>query len=279
MDTRQHRLPPGLQGEIFRPERDIGTGVVVLAGSSGRVDSDRAKLFASQGATAIALRWFGGEGQVPGICKVPLETFFAAIDYMVEFGCKRIVLVGTSKGAEAALLTAVYDPRVSAVVAISPSSVVWGNIGRGVDGISRPERSSWTLQGTPLPFVSSDPAWVPEYREGLVTYRGLFERSLDVHQSETQAAAIPSEKTDAEILLVAGCDDALWPSATFAASIVRRRADAGLTTQLVLGENAGHRVLLPGETTPRSSLHAHGGSDEADAELGRRAWEHILAIL
>ncbi|MGO8657746.1 acyl-CoA thioester hydrolase/BAAT C-terminal domain-containing protein, partial [Rhizobium ruizarguesonis] len=87
-----------------------------------------------------ALRWFSGEGQVPGICEVPLETFFAATDYLVELGCKRIVLVGTSKGAEAALLTAVYDPRISAVVAISPSSVVWGNIGPGLDGISWPER-------------------------------------------------------------------------------------------------------------------------------------------
>ncbi|WP_049735053.1 acyl-CoA thioester hydrolase/BAAT C-terminal domain-containing protein [Rhizobium ecuadorense] len=279
MDTGRDLFPPGPQGEIFRPERDIGTGVLVLAGSSGRVDSDRAKLFASQGATAIALRWFGSEGQVPGICEVPLETFFSAVDYIVELGCKRIVLVGTSKGAEAALLTAVYDPRVSAVVAMSPSSVVWGNIGPGLDGISWPERSSWTLQGAPLPFVPTDPAWVREYRDGLVAYRSLFERCLDVHESEVEAASIPLERTRADILLIAGSDDALWPSNRFAASIVRRRAAAALPTQLFLREDAGHRILLPGETTSRSSLHAHGGSDDADAELGRRAWEHIVTML
>jgi pimeloyl-ACP methyl ester carboxylesterase len=268
-----------LQGEIFQVKPDTGTGVVVLGGSSGRVDVARARLFASQGATVIALRWFGGEGQAPGICEVPLETVFAATDYLIELGCKRIVLVGTSKGAEAALLTAVYDPRISAVVAMSPSSVVWGNIGPGLDGISWPERSSWTLRGTPLPFVSSDPEWVREYRDELVSYRGLFERCLQVHESEIDAAAIPLERTNAEILLVAGCDDALWPSDKFAASLVRRRAASGLLTQLVLGEDAGHRILLPGETTPRSSLRAHGGSDEADAKLGRLAWEHILEML
>ncbi|NZD52111.1 alpha/beta hydrolase [Rhizobium leguminosarum] len=279
MDAEYQRLPPPLQGEIFQVKPDAGTGVVVLGGSSGRVDVARAGLFASLGAAVIALRWFGGEGQVPGICEVPLETFFAATDYLVELGCTRIVLVGTSKGAEAALLTAVYDPRISAVVALSPSSVVWGNIGPGLDGISWPERSSWTLRGTPLPFVSSDPEWVREYRDELVAYRGLFERCLQVHESEIDAAAIPLERTNAEILLVAGCDDALWPSDKFAASLVRRRAGFGLSTQLVLGEDAGHRILLPGETTSRSSLRAHGGSDEADAQLGRLAWEHILEVL
>jgi len=35
-------------------------------------------LFAAQGCTALALRWFGGVDQVPGICEIPLETFTAA---------------------------------------------------------------------------------------------------------------------------------------------------------------------------------------------------------
>lgn len=279
LDVEYQHLPPPLQGGIFQAKTNTATGVVVLGGSSGRVDVARARLCASQGATVIALRWFGGEGQVPGICEVPLEIFFAATDYLMELGCRRIVLVGTSKGAEAALLTAVYDPRISAVIAMSPSSVVWGNIGPGLDGISWPERSSWTLRGTPLPFVSSDPEWVQEYRDGLVAYRGLFERCLQVHESEIEPATIPLEKTTAEILLVAGGDDALWPSDEFAAAIVRRRAASGLFTQLVLGEDAGHRILLPGETTPRSSLRAHGGSETADAKLGRLAWEYILAAL
>jgi uncharacterized protein len=103
--------------------------------------------------SALSLQWFGGEGQVPGICEIPLETFFAANDYLVEQGCRRIVYVGTSKGAEASLLAAVQDPRIEVVIAVSPSSVVWGNIGPGRDGISWPERSSWSLKGIPLPIV------------------------------------------------------------------------------------------------------------------------------
>lgn len=272
-------LPPGLLGRAFRRTRNNATGIVVLGGSSGRVEVSRATIFANQGTMAIALRWFGGEGQAPGICEIPLETFFAATDYLVEQGCERIVFVGTSKGAEAALLAAVYDARIDAVIAVSPSSFVWGNIGPGLDGIGWPERSSWTLRGTPIPFMPTVSGWAPEYRGELVAYRGLFEHCLKVHETEIEAATIPLERTSAQILLVAGCDDALWPSDKFATSIVQRRASAGLPTQLVLGKDAGHRVLLPGETTQRSSRHAHGGNDEADAALGRLAWEQIRAIL
>lgn len=137
----EKNLSGAVAGTLFRCPHAT-TGVVVLGGSSGRVDVGRARLFANQGSSALALQWFGGEGQAPGICEIPLETFFAATDYLIGTGCRRIVYVGTSKGAEASLLAAVHDQRINAVVAISPSSVVWGNIGAGRDGVSWPERSS-----------------------------------------------------------------------------------------------------------------------------------------
>ncbi|WP_246686944.1 acyl-CoA thioester hydrolase/BAAT C-terminal domain-containing protein [Mesorhizobium sp. B2-4-19] len=255
------------------------TGVVVLSGSSGRVDVARARLFAGEGASALALQWFGGEDQVPGICEIPLEIFFAATGHLVGLGYRRIVYVGTSKGAEAALLAAAHDPRIDAVAAISPTSVVWGNIGPGRDGISWPERSSWTLKGRACPFVPADPNWSASYVDGLVSYRGLFEHCLRTFRDEASRAAIPVEAASADIVLVAGGDDALWPSLDFAEAIVRRRKDAGNVTRLVSAPDAGHRILLPGENTPRSTSHAHGGNDRADAELGREAWGHIRDLL
>ncbi|WP_245279035.1 acyl-CoA thioester hydrolase/BAAT C-terminal domain-containing protein [Mesorhizobium loti] len=255
------------------------TGVVVLSGSSGRVEVARARLFANEAVSALALQWFGGEGQPAGICEIPLETFFAATDCLVGLGCRRIVYAGTSKGAEASLLAAVHDPRIDAVVAISPTSVVWGNIGPGRDGISWPERSSWTLKGVPLPFVPTDPNWQASHIDGLVSYRGLFEHCLASFEQEADRAAIPVEAISAEIVLVAGGGDALWPSLDFAQSILRRRKDAGKATHLVSTPDAGHRILLPGETTPRSASHAHGGNDRADADLGQEAWGCIRKLL
>ncbi|NNH60834.1 acyl-CoA thioesterase [Rhizobium laguerreae] len=268
-----------VMGELVAGPDTATTGVVVLGGSSGRVDVDRAKLFAEAGAKALALQWFGGYGQSPGICEIPLETFSEATEYLISTGCQRIVFVGTSKGAEAALLAAVLDSRVSAVVAVSPPSVVWGNIGPGTDGIAWPERSSWCLNGVPLDFVPADPAWEPEYRDGLISYRGLFEHCLIRFEKAARRAQIPIERASAEVVLVAGGDDALWPSDRFAQQLVRRGKENGKSVSLVYDADAGHRILFPGERTPRSELHAHGGGDDADARLGHAAWQKILPLL
>jgi len=92
-------------------------------------------------------------------------------------------------------------------------------------------------------------------------------------------ATIPVENAQGDIILVAGGDDALWPSDVFAKSIEERLASAGKSATLIQHPNAGHRVLFPSEETPRSIQHAHGGSAEADAELGRSAWDAISALL
>jgi uncharacterized protein len=65
MTIRETTLTGEVQGALLTPDKRTGLGVVVMAGSSGRVDVARARLFAAKGAVALALRWFGGEGQVP----------------------------------------------------------------------------------------------------------------------------------------------------------------------------------------------------------------------
>jgi len=273
-------LTQGLQGSLLKPERQGGWGVVVLGGSSGRIDVARAGLFADRGAVAVALRWFGGQGQSPGICEIPLETFTPAIDRLVEEGCDRIALVGTSKGAEAALLIASHDPRIEAVVAFSPSSVVWANHGPGRDGIGWPMRSSFMHRGAPLPFVPYDAeALLSVDRRPPVRYLELYHKSLQTFAAELPRAAIPIERARADVILVAGEDDALWPSATFAKALSDRLKAGGKIASLVLHPTAGHRVLMPGETTPRSTVNVHGGTDEADRELGRAAWSEISRLL
>jgi uncharacterized protein len=58
-----------LQGSLLISVRENGVGVLVMAGSSGRVDVPRAQLFAAEGCAALALHWFGGTDQVPGFVK------------------------------------------------------------------------------------------------------------------------------------------------------------------------------------------------------------------
>lgn len=279
MNDSRANLIGKVQGTLLTPDRPSDWGVLVLGGSSGRVDIQRASIFADLGARSLALRWFGGDGQAPGICEIPLETFVDAVNTLTNAGSKRISIVGTSKGAEAALLVAARDKRVNAVFAISPTSVVWGNIGAGRDGVAWPERSSWSWKGEPVAFVPTDPSWQAKHHEGLISYRGLFEQCLEQFSAAVPAATIPVEMTDARLVVIAGGSDALWPSDVFARSIVERRHISGMDTDLIFDHEAGHRVLLPGETTPRSALHAHGGSDEFDARLGQAAWTMITQVL
>jgi hypothetical protein len=270
-----------MQGTAVLPaDASSSTGVLVLAGSSGRVDIDRARLLAKHGALALALQWFGGPSQCPGVCEIPLETFTTAIDWLVERGSQRIGIVGLSKGAEAALLVAVRDIRVDAVVAISPSSVVWANVGPGYDGADYPYRSSWSWEGRPLPFVPYDEAWAPPAGQQPVSFRPLYEASLRAHPEAAAAAAIPIERARGDVLLIAGGDDALWPSAAFAETLVARCRAAGRPVGLITHPDAGHRPIFPDEAPPAPSASvAHGGSPTADAALGRAVWPAVLISL
>ncbi|WP_088314636.1 acyl-CoA thioester hydrolase/BAAT C-terminal domain-containing protein [Kineosporia sp. R_H_3] len=264
---------------LARPDAGTatGVGVLVLAGSSGRVETQRVRLLAAAGAVASSVRWFGGAGQPPGICEVPLETFTAALDRLAP-ECDRLAVIGTSKGAEAALLLAAHDRRVAVVAAFAPTHVVWANVGAGTDGRDRPQRSSWTLRGTPLPFVPYTDDWEPDTDPP--AYRGAYEASLERYPGQVERAAVGAERIRGDVLLVAGEQDAVWPGADWARRIADRRAEHGLPTTLVVEPGAGHRALLPGETRPEVSRPlAYGGSDDADRRLGERAWTELVRML
>lgn len=154
-------------GFLAAPVRGSGAGVLVLAGSSGRIEDERCRILAREGLTALSVRWFGGPGQPSGICEVPLETFVSATELLRSRGARRIGVLGASKGAEAALHLSVLDPGTDAVVALSPTSLTWANVGPGRDGRTRPYRSSWTWRGEALPFVPTTTAGRRPGRRGL----------------------------------------------------------------------------------------------------------------
>ncbi len=263
---------------LARPEHPCGTGVLVLSGSSGRVERDRCQVLAGAGAVAMSIQWFGGPGQPPGICEVPLETFAPALQRL-RADCDRVAVLGTSKGAEAALLLGALVGGLDAVVAIAPTAWVWANVGPGLDGHLRPQRSSWSLGGIPLPFLPYDDDWqwpgpgLPEYRE----HYALCEQRFAADRPQ---ARIRVERIEAELLLVAGGDDRMWGSVEAAQQIQQRRAQVDKATTVVTLARAGHRVTLPGEQPlAPSRLHAHGGTPSDDQALGARAWPHLIRAL
>ena len=257
---------------LARPERHCGTGVLVLSGSSGALERERCELLAAAGAVALSVRWFGGPGQPRDPFLIPLETFGDAIDRLAR-DSERLAVVGSSFGAEAALLTAVHDHRVDVAVGLAPSPVVWA----GIDSTTDPpaEGSHWTLAGSPLPYAPFDPAWEPDADPP--AYRGLYALSLATAPPD---AWIPVERIRGEVVVAGGEDDQVWPAADFARLVAARRADLGRATTVLTHARAGHRVVLPGEQpVSRGQVMARGGSPEADRELGQRVWTELVRVL
>ncbi|MER6182005.1 acyl-CoA thioester hydrolase/BAAT C-terminal domain-containing protein [Streptomyces sp. NPDC001652] len=281
MDVLERELTDPWEGVLAAPVGGSDVGVLVLAGSSGRIERERARILARQGMTAVSIRWFGGPGQSPGICEIPLETFTEAVDFLRLNGAERIGILGTSKGAEAALLTAVHDGRVDLVIAVSPTSRVWCNVGPGRDGVHRPYRSSWTWRGQGLPFVPLDDSWAPAPAGGgPVAIRGWYELSERTFAELLPSSEIPVEVARADLLLVAGGDDAMWPSLAFAEQLAQRRRSAGAPVRLIARHDAGHRPRFPGESPASASArYEYGGTPGADVLLGAAAWPYVLDAL
>ncbi|MEZ0579034.1 acyl-CoA thioester hydrolase/BAAT C-terminal domain-containing protein [Nocardioides sp. MH1] len=266
----QRRLV-GPDGVRWVPDAATGVGALVVAGSSGRVDSPRAELLARQGALAESIRWFGGAGQPAGPWDVPLETFIARVDDLAR-DCDRVVVLGTSFGAEAALHVGALCPAVTAVVGFAPSDVTWAGV--------RPDgsvTSHWTLGGEPLPFVAYDDGWTPD--NDVPAYVGLYAASRERFAADLTRAAIPVEQIGT-VVVVAGGDDQVWPSVVMAESIRHRRADAGRETLVVTDADAGHRTILPGEAVVTGgTTMRRGGTEEADRRIGAAAWSHVVGLL
>lgn len=253
-----------------RPIAPSGAAVLLLAGSSGRIERERADLLAGRGTRVRAIRWFGGPGLRPAPHEVPIELFIEQLDLLRQDG-DRVAVLGTSFGAEAALVTAAHT-ELDAVIAVAPSSVVWAGVHGGAWS------SHWTFGGRPLPYVAFDPDWAPDGDPP--AYVGLYERSLDRDPLRSRAAQIAVERIAGDVVLVAGGDDRVWPSIRFARAIVGRRAQAGLPTTLVTEPDAGHRMILPGEEpAPGGVRMFRGGTPAADAALGARVWPEILRVL
>lgn len=267
---REIRLT-AVDGVRYLPDRPSGTGVLTVAGSSGRIDAARAAVFAQAGAVAESVRWFGGPGQHPGPWEIPLELFLGRVEALAR-ECDRVVVCGTSFGSEAALLTGVHSDSVSLVVGFAPSDVVWA-------GVTTEGRmtSHWTLAGRPLPFVAFSEEWQPEADPP--AFLGLYQQSYAADPGAAAAAAIAVEAIP-EVLLVAGGDDRVWPSVVQAERISARRRLHGLDTTVVSDPRAGHRTILPGEPVVRGGTRmARGGTETADRRLGEAAWQHLRALL
>jgi dienelactone hydrolase len=100
-----------------------------------------------------------------------------------------------------------------------------------------------------------------------------------------ERARIPVERIAGPVMLVAGDDDALWPSAEMARAVrARLAATPGRTGDtLLVYAGAGHRIgkayLPAGSTRIAGGRLETGGSPRANAAAQGDAWGQVLRFL
>jgi pimeloyl-ACP methyl ester carboxylesterase len=244
----------GIYGRYFAPEprsEKRRPAVLLIGGSEGGVGLEpTASLLASHGYPSLSVAYFGEPGLPRGLAEIPLEYFANALHWLgrqTGVDGKRLIVVGGSRGSEAALLTAAhFSGLVAGVVALSPSNVSVGSYPGCKD-------AAWTLGDRPVPYQCS---------------YGPIEN--------TTGAAIPVGKIEAPLLLVCGGADSVWPSCPMAHAIERKRSGRG--DVLLDFPNAGHGVgFVP--NIPIWFDHLAGATPQANPIAWERFWSRLLRFV
>lgn len=250
--------------------------VIVLGGSEGRLGGARtlARRLSAEGFDAIAVSYFGEPGQSARLDRIPIEPVGRARAWLEARPGRtgRIAVVGVSKGAELALVSAARDPGLGAVVAGVPTHLVW----QGIDQSGGETGSSWTEGGQPLAYTPYD---MTRPFTGILD---LYQRSLDV--GGPQEAEIPVERINGPVMLVSGGADTLWPSAPMADRIEARLKahDFRWPVANLVYPEAGHAVFGPpvaADAPGVSNVVFVGGTVEALVAARADAWPRVVAFL
>lgn len=253
-------------------------GVVALSGSGGGVPGWWADLLAPHGIAVLAAAYFGVEPLPSALCEIPVETVAAAGAWLrgrPEIREGRVGLVGGSKGAELALLAASACPDLfGPVAAIAPQSVTWFGVDLTGGIADASERSSWTLEGQPVPFVPPVPGVGFERTERGLRSVGIYAAALE-HTDAVAAAAIPVERAAGPLLLLSGGEDGACPSTLMAGMIVERMEAHGRGTDVLHLDfpECGHVVVRPWPAGQAPPMPFDNGGTEGALEAA-----HAVAL-
>lgn len=293
---------PSVVGRLYAPAGDGPfPGIALFGGSEGGIDSgsSNAALLASHGYAALVVGYFALPGLPDQIVELPLERLADGVRWLSAHdlvGGKNVSVMAISRGSEATLAMAanIPDLPLSAMVAIAPSQVAWQAMG---DSGAIADTASWTVGGQPVPWLAvRDDRVVAEAARHALRDRGKVDHhhphlmhllsSYAVGLEDAagvQRAALAVERIAAPLLLLAGDDDQVWPSAAMGQALLERRRGAGLTyqDQLEVYASLGHLLrlgIMPTTVLDTGGI-AFGGTPQGTAVAQADATSRVLTFL
>lgn len=278
----------GLVGILFMPPSEKPLPLIItLSGSNGGLGENRAQLLASHGFAVLALGYFGVEGLPSNLQDIPLEYFENAFNWIKKqpnLDSSHIGIYGASRGGELALILGAWFPEsVQSIVAAVPSSVIYG-------GLSETPVHAWTYHGKPLAQFAPVPPTDFNNGQGddadhpANTLIGFLEGMKD--KKAFNGASIPVEKIQADLLIISGGDDQMWPSSIYAAQIEDRlkKNHSSILFEHLHYPKAGHGISIPNLPQP-GPVYYHpigkkwftmGGSIKDDQHASQDSWEKLI---
>lgn len=279
----------GVCGRLYQPKQtDERVPVVVIPGSGGGVETVLSPLLSANGYTVLSLALFNYPGRPSYHDCVSLEYIAKAGQWLARLcGRDRVSVVGVSRGAEAALLTAVHFPAAfNRVAAVVPGNVITPGWNPGAGETIAP----WQLNHKALPFVGSERFDIPQPPTDPTAVEPYCPRGDYVPIFESRhaqsVAGIPIESIQAPVLLVGAGDDQLWPS-DIGATLLAARARHD-TAQLLVCGGAGHLLAPTNTVTSLCATVFHpvmrrffttGGTPESQAKANRQFWTSLLSFI
>lgn len=280
----------GLHGVFFIPPgAEPHPAIVLVSGSGGGLNENRAAMFASHGYAALALAYFAYEDLPKDLFEIPLEYFETSIHWLQQHpkvDGTRLAISGGSRGGELSLLLGVTFHEFKTVIAYVPSSLIWGGFGSG----GNPDEAAWTFRGNPISYVTHKPGTEVELEnpDDPIPLTPEFLEAMKDNDSVPEAA-IPVERINGAVLLISGEDDQMWPSALFSRMVMSRLDQHHFSHpyQHLNYPRTGHAIGAPYiPLTPSHAIHpidgkdyAYGGMPEGQAFAVRDSWGKVLQFL
>lgn len=198
----------GVSGELYLPgvaERSMA--VVVLGGSSGRLNQVYPKILAAHGYVVLSLAYFRAPGLPETLDLIAIETVSNALDFLTEHSQVKATKFGVlaiSRGTELALLNAAVEPRIEAIAVLLPSAVAWHG---------QTSAHAWTYQARPIPGLAFE-------RRSETPIKQRAERALK--KVDSKNASIAVEHINGPILMISAQEDHIWPSERMANLMLER---------------------------------------------------------